>query len=88
MRCLPGPLSVSLILCLVAVSAGCERQPIGGGADAVPTVDIRVAELDDDGVPTVSRDGSTEAVTVISPTGEAIVPPERRSPPDDTERDE
>ena len=58
--------------------AGCSDAPIGGGVKSVPTVRIRVAELDDEDVPTQPVSESTSSIPVLGPTGEAIVPPEQR----------
>ena len=74
---MPAPRLLLAAVFVVPV-AGCSDAPIGGGVKSVPTVRIRVAELDDEDVPTQPASESTSSVPVLGPTGEAIVPPEQR----------
>ena len=67
----------------IAVLTGCGEPPVGGGATSVPEVRLRVAELDDEDVPTQPASESKAEVVVLGPTGEAIVPPEQRTEIDD-----
>ena len=68
-----------LCVALVGLAGGCDRAAeVGtGGATSVPDVRLRVTELDDEDVATQPASEAISTVPVLTPAGQAIIPPDR-----------